>query len=163
VYENNRGPEEYFDHKKDLTFKKMLPLIILIALFFSVFLYYILNIERDEKNAVSLDPQINRIEDYMSKHYITSLDELFNRKTAVESSEDSSTYEIAGMSFEESFYKDTKYHEINSSIDSQQKIYTNNSRVNGTTYEIFLYQVKDEINIVAYTFDYSYLIEEEIK
>lgn len=158
MYENNRGPEEYLDHKKKLTFKRTLPLIIFFLLLFSIFLFYVLNTERVEKNAVSLDPQINQIKDYISKHYVSSLDELFNRKTAVESISDNRTYEIAGMKFEESFYRDTRYHSINSSIDSQQKIYTSNT----SSYEIFLYEKDDDLHIVGYTFDYKYLVEEEI-
>jgi hypothetical protein len=158
LYENNRGPEEYLDHKKELTFKRILPLIVLLLLLTSTFIFYVLNTERVEKNAVSLDPQINQIKDYISKHYISSLDEMFNRKTVVESSSDNRTYEIAGMKFEEGFYRDTGYHSINSSIDSQQKIYI----INNPNYEIFLYAVDDELHIVGYTLGYEYLIEEEI-
>lgn len=158
MYENNRGPEEYLDHKKELTFKRILPLIVLLLLLTSTFIFYVLNTERVEKNAVSLDPQINQIKDYISKHYISSLDEMFNRKTVVESSSDNRTYEIAGMKFEEGFYRDTGYHSINSSIDSQQKIYI----INNPNYEIFLYAVDDELHIVGYTLGYEYLIEEEI-
>jgi hypothetical protein len=159
MYENNRGPEEYFDHKKELTFKRILPLIILLLLLILAFIYYVMNTERVERNAVSLDPEVNQIKDYISKHYISSLDELFNRKTAFESSNHNRTYEIAGMKFEEAFYRDTGYHSINSSIDSQQKIYT----INNPNYEIFLYETDDELHIVGYTFDYQYLVEEEIK
>lgn len=159
MYENNRGPEEYLSHKKALTYKNILPPIILIICFLSIFIIYVMNTERDEKKAVSLDPQITQIKDYISKHYIVSLDELFNRKTAVESSSDNKTYEVAGMKFEENFYRDTKYHNINSSIDSQQKIFTNNN----PNYEIFLYEKDNNLHIVGYTFDYQYLIEEDIK
>ena len=158
MYENNRGPEEYLDHKKELSFKRILPLIVLLLLLTSTFIFYVLNTERVEKNVVSIDPQINQIKDYISKHYISSLDEMFNRKTVVESSSDNRTYEIAGMKFEEGFYRDTGYHSINSSIDSQQKIYI----IKNPNYNIFLYETDDQMHIVGYTLGYEYLIEEEI-
>lgn len=62
------------------------------------------------------------------------------------------------MKFEESFYRDTKYHNINSSIDSQEKIYM----INNSSYEIFLYEKDNQLHIVGYTLDYKYLVEEEI-
>lgn len=147
---NKRNSEDYFQDKRSLSIKILIPITIFASMIFSVVYFYRVSTEKEMTNALSI--MVDDLEGYVKDEDIENLESLITYEKYYKRYDTSIT-------FDQSLLKETRsFNKL--SIDKaseDQEILISRGEIFGTSYELIIYKINNQFKIIGYSkaFEYS--------